>query len=540
MKVRALWTVVGCMLALALALAQQSEAPPAIAQWGITNWASHMPPQLAAGGVAPGSLIRIRGWRLGAARLDSIAVRIRRGEISVQATPIAASDNEIEVLTPEDVPVGDALLQVVKNGSASLEWPVAIVESSFGAFARNGDGWGPGEIKNAGGAPNSESRPVRPGEAVVLEGTGLGGRPLRHLPEVLVAGRAAKSVHVAAMTASRPGIDAIEFQLPPDTPEGCHVPVQVASAPGIYSNAVTLAVSRSGGPCPNSLWSAGTGNQPVRMGTVALVHADLMIGLTPKEIAHYPVDAGFASFAVIESGASANPLFLFPPPETCTVYSGTAGLHSITSPLAALEALPGKPLDVGPNVTVVGPGGNRLLARDQSAHKNYAAVIGGHSPAPGAKELPLFLTPGDYQVRAPGAPGVGAFPVNVRVGSPLVWRNREQLSEVDRALGATVTWQPSSGGPPSFLLIVAMNTDSRSGALGVCACLAKAGDGSFRIPEYALANIPQTPLHPRGFPLNLVLLAEIPGNPIAPAEGTDMDRILAFATSVSGRTVLFK
>jgi uncharacterized protein (TIGR03437 family) len=537
MKARARCIVVGCMLALAPALAQDSEAPPAIAQWGITNWASRMPPQLPAGGVAPGSLIRIRGWRLGPARLESIAVRIRRGETSVQATPIAASENQIEVLAPRDAPLGDALLQVVKNGSASLEWPVSIVESSFGAFARNGDGWGPGEITNAGGAPNSEGRPARPGEAVMLEGTGLGVQPLRHLPQVLVAGRAATSVHVAAMAATRPGIDAIEFHLPLDTPEGCHVPVQVESAPGIYSNAVTLAVSRSGGPCTNSLWSAGMGKQPVRLGTVALLHADLMIGLTPNQIAHYPVDAGFASFAVIESGASTNPLFLFPPPETCTMYSGTAGLHSITSPLAALEALPGTPIDVGADVTVVGSGGNRSLPRDQSPHRNYGAVIGGHSPAPGAKELPLFLAPGDYQVKAPGT---DAFQVKVRVGSPLVWRNREQLTEVERARGATVTWQPPSSGPPSFILIVAMNADSRSGALGVCACLANAGDGNFRIPEYALANIPQTPLHPRGFPLNLVLLAEIPENPAVPADGTDMDRILAFATSISARTVLFK
>jgi uncharacterized protein (TIGR03437 family) len=539
MRVSALWIAMGC--ALALGLAQDGEAPPAIAQWGISNWASRMPPQLPAGGVAPGSLIRIRGWRLGPAPLENIAVRIRRGETHVQATPLAVSENEIEALVPSSAPPGAAMLQVVKNGNASLEWPVAIVESSFGAFARNGEGWGPGEITNAGGAPNSEARPARPGEAVTLAGTGLGARPPRHLPQVLVAGRAAKSVRVAATAAAgRPGVDMIEFDLPQDTPEGCNVPVQVGGAPGIYSNAVTLAVSRSGGPCANTGWSAGGGNRPVRLATVALLHADLLLDLTPKQTAHYPVDAGFASFAAIDSGASANPLFLLPPPETCTGYSGTAGLHSITSPLAALEALPGTPLDAGLAVTVAGPGGNRSLPRDRSPHRNYWAVLGGHSPAPGAKELPLFLTAGDYQVSTPGASSVGAFQVKLRAGSPLVWRNREQLAEVDRSLGATVTWRSASGAGPSFILIVAMNTDSRSGALGVCACLANGGDGSFRIPPYALANIPQTPLQPRGFPLNLILLAELPETPAASTDGTDVDRILAFATSISGRTVRFK
>ena len=76
-------------------------------------------------------------------------------------------ENEIQARVPEDAPLGSATLQVVKNGQASLEWPVAIVESSFGAFARNGQGWGPGEISSAGGAPNSELRPARPGETAI-------------------------------------------------------------------------------------------------------------------------------------------------------------------------------------------------------------------------------------------------------------------------------------------------------------------------------------------------------------------------------------
>jgi hypothetical protein len=275
------------------------------------------------------------------------------------------------------------------------------------------------------------------------------------------------------------------------------------------------------------------------MGTVALVQADLEIGLTPKETARYPVDAGFASFAEIAPGASVNPLFLFPPAGTCTTYGGTTGLHSITSPLTALEALPGKPLDAGPNVAVTGPGGERLLPPNGSLRSNYRAVIGGHPPVPGMRDLPLYLTPGDYQVSGSGGAGVGDFHATVPIGSPLVWRNREQFGEVDRARGAMVAWEP----PPSkakVILIVAMNADSRSGATWVCACLANAAAGSFQIPAYALANIPPSPAHPRGFPLNLMLLLELPDTPATAGAGTGVDRILAFAASISGRTVQFK
>jgi uncharacterized protein (TIGR03437 family) len=520
------------------AMAQDGEAPPAIAQWGITNWASHMPPQLAAGGLAPGSLIRIRGWRLGGATADKVTIRIRSGESSVTAVVMAAGENELEALVPEDTPAGNAMLQVVKNGQPSLEWPVTIVDASFGAFARNGQGWGPGEITNAGDMPNSEARAARPGETVKLAGTGLGIRRQGNVPQVLVAGRAAKNVRLIPRTITRPGVDQIEFDLPHDSPDGCYIPVQVGTAPGIYSNAVTLAISRGGGRCTNAeSWTSIIGSQPIRLATMALLHADLLLSLTAKENAHYPVDAGFASFAEIEPGALANPLFLLPPSGTCTAYSGTAGLHSITSPLAALEALPGTRIDAGPTVTVSGSGGSRLLPRERSARGNYSAVIGGRSPAPGAKELPLFLTPGGYRLSAPGGTGVGALHVDVRVAPPLVWRNREQLTEVIRGQGVSVTWSSPAGG---LMLVVAMNVDSRSGALGVCTCVAKAKDGSFRIPPYALANIPQSPEHPRGFPLNLLILANLPENPLSRAAETRLDRIVAFAASVSARTVLFK
>jgi hypothetical protein len=85
-----------------------------------------------------------------------------------------------------------------------------------------------------------------------------------------------------------------------------------------------------------------------------------------------------------------------------------------------------------------------------------------------------------------------------------------------------------------------MNADSRSGALGISACLAPAADESFHIPAYALANIPPSPAHPRGFPLNLLLLAELPALRSVPATGMDVDRILSFAASISGRMVRFQ
>jgi uncharacterized protein (TIGR03437 family) len=515
-----------------LALAQEGEAPPAIAQGGIGNFASRMPPLLPSGAVAPGSLIRIRGWRLGPAPLDKVVVRIRRGDTAVETTALSASENEISARLPDDAPLGAAMLQVIKNGQASLEWPVTLVESGFGALSRNGQGWGPGEISDANGAPNSEDHPVKPGESVTMTGTGLGAATHRHAPsQVLVAGLPATAVRVLPPTPARPGVDTIAFTLPAETPDGCHVPVIVSSASGTYSNAVTMAVNRDGKPCGNR--AAWLPNQTARVATAFLVHADLQMALGPRDTPNYTVDAGFASFAEIQPNAVLKPLFLLPPAGTCTTFAGTAGLHSIASPMA----LPGKPLDAGLAVTVRGAAGEQLLPARGSPGSPYWRVIGGRPPIPGAKDLPLFLTPGDYQLTGGGAGG-GTFQAGVHVAPPIVWQNRGELAEMDRTRGGNVTWKSSA--KSGYVVIVAMNEDSRSGALGLCACLANAASGSFQLPAYALANIPPTPAHPRGFPLNLVVLAEFPEISVTTPMASGFDRALSFAISVSARTVRFK
>ena len=124
---------------------------------GIVNWASRMPPQLAAGGVAPGSLIRIRGWRLGPAPLAKILDPHPLGRTSGDHRRFPLGENEVEARVPEDAPLGDAMLQVVKNGRASLEWPVSIVPLSFGALSRNGQGWGPARLRTRMARPIPEA-----------------------------------------------------------------------------------------------------------------------------------------------------------------------------------------------------------------------------------------------------------------------------------------------------------------------------------------------------------------------------------------------
>lgn len=538
MRSRSFWIVAAWTASAGLITAQDGEAP-AIAQGGIGNFASRIPAQLPLGGAAPGSLISIRGFRLGPAPSETVQVRIRRGEAHLETKALSVDEHEIVAIVPDNIPLGSAKLQVVRNGHASLEWPIEIVESSFGVFSRNGQGWGAGEIRNADGALNSETEPAKPGDAVMIAGTGLGLRSTgRVLPQILVAGRTATSVQVLDQTTDRPGVDTLTFHLPMDTPAGCHVPIQVSSASGLYSNAVTMAVSRSGPHCSDeSDWTAAFRNRKLTMATVGLVHADVEMGATAKDTSVYPMDAGFASFFEIERDAALNFLFQFPPVGACNTYGGTANLQTIGASLELLEALRGKPLDAGPSLTVRGPGGEQLLPGSAPSVGPYWRMLGGRLPMRGMKASPLFLKPGDYQISAPGGAGVVDFRTTVRAESPLIWRNRRGLGEVDRTRGATVTWLSPERSSAKVIVILAMNEDSRSGALGLCACLAKASAGSFHIPPYALANIPPTTAHPSR-PLNLIVLLELPEVPVT--TGTGVDGVLAFAASISARTVQFK
>src|SRR5581483_6394835 len=117
----------GVFIAWAACSAQEQPAPPTIALYGITNAASLMPPQLAGGALAPGSLVRIRGWRLGP---GVVKVRISRDGKDVDAAPAMASDREVRVVLPANVGTGAAEIRVIRDGIVSATLPIKIAAAS--------------------------------------------------------------------------------------------------------------------------------------------------------------------------------------------------------------------------------------------------------------------------------------------------------------------------------------------------------------------------------------------------------------------------
>jgi hypothetical protein len=247
------------------------------------------------------------------------------------------------------------------------------------------------------------------------------------------------------------------------------------------------------------------------------------------------MDVGYAAFEIRQAGNQPNPYYVFPAPGTCATLAGPMTLRSLIKPESTLIHGTGTPLDAGDTVTVEGPGGERKLSRSR------AAVVGGTTPLPQAQanRRPLFLKPGDYSFSIPGGRDVGAFRTTIHVSAPIRWTNRDVIGTVDRTRGITVKWRAAR--PNGLMLITAINSDEESGGVGLCSCVEHASAGSFHIPPEALANIPPTPVEPKGLPTNLLTLVELPGDDSSQSPGSvELDRVVAFYASASATTVSYR
>jgi uncharacterized protein (TIGR03437 family) len=559
------WQLATILLICVSAAAWQSdEPPPAIQKDGIVNAASEMPPLLGGGAVAPGSVVHIRGWRLGSSyttaaagfplpeELGGISVEIRQGKISKRAVMLSLNIEEIEAILPQDAPLGDVTMVLHRRESVSEPYPVRIVKSSFGIQTEASSEWGvPGIIHN-GWPPERSPRnslvdSARPGQTVSLRGTGLGAGPIAATDEphrveissanltILVAGKRVRTIRFAGRSECCAGYDDLAFDLPADTPEGCHVPIQVRSAPGIASNFASLAVMRDGGRCVDiGGWSDLLPAGSKRSGLVDLHHADILLTTKTAGSMRYVADLGFAKFVADPPRGLSGNLIMFPPPGTCTASERVSKLKNLLTTLSPLHGIEGVALDGGPALSVDREREHRPLSRVKDA-LDYVSVLGGDLPIPIPVNFPLFLQPGNYRVTA-DSPSTGAISYEVPVGKSLEWTNRNSISTIDRAKGVTLRWKP--GQRSDLIVITASNVEGDSGSTGAAVCVANAAGGSFSIPPEVLSNIPGS--KEGELPLDLVSITEVPGQAPPQLASGQLEYLAGFYSSSSVRTVRFR
>jgi uncharacterized protein (TIGR03437 family) len=556
------------ILCLAFAPAAWGAVPPFITGHtdggGARNAASYMPPSLAGGAIAQGSLFSLFGTGLGPATgvsvsafpikstFNGVSVSIAQGTTSVAALPVYVSASQLNLIMPSDAPLGRVIIQVTYNGQTSNLAPATVAASSFGIFTVAG-GVGPGIFTDYLGASvpqavNSLTQTAAPNQLVTIWGTGLG--PVKadnvaptagDLPaetEVFVGGIPA-TIQYHGRSPCCSGLDQIVFTVPANAPQGCYVPVSVRTAGTIVSNVATMAIApKAGGACSdnfNALEKPILAGQPT--GVVSLDQVNTTVDVIVLE-GGGETTTDYASAAMFKPTAGQfffHPLISLPPQGTCTVF--TADYDLLGTLYFPAEVADGQLLSAGSPLTLSG-GGN--VASSGSAPILYNQLLGGTSTASYItfSSGPFFNPPAAVTVSAPGGADVQKFSVSIPTSGTLEWSDQASLETVTRSKPLTVNWS-ASGLTNATVLIAGDNFDTPNDASSMFLCTAAASAGTFTVPAWAMSNVPatsSTATTPTGF----VVLGLVPLGAPTTFTATGLEAGFGFYASWIAQSVIWQ
>jgi uncharacterized protein (TIGR03437 family) len=532
------WTV-GAALLIVFAGPAQSQ-PPSIIQNGVFNAASRMPLSLPGAGVAPGEQIVIEGVRLSP---GPVRVRLVHGSTQLEmaaelepGTP-AADVGRIKAVIPEQAPSGEGTIRVTRGEESSAPFPITIVDSNFGIFTRNHAGWGPGQIYGISAGQrivNSTEAPSSPGDQLTLVGTGLGRA---QYAGVVVAGVHSRSVSIKRQPDGR---EQITFDVPRDSPRGCYVPVWT-DADGSISNVVTMSIRSGSGGCKQpTLLPPDVSEVTNTYAFAVLMRAQMHLDAGQDSIAFTDDEAAAAFLGHHSKAPILSHMQVLPPEGTCLSYTGTfvAPLGRSTTSLRDLlqERYSGLPLDAAGEIILKGPQGTRVLSHWARGHDWFGERIGGESPAPNLRPLPLFLEPGRYELISQGGADIGNFRTSIDIPKSVRWREHRAVPTITRSSGVTIDLDGSD--PHQQVAILAMNVDQITTAMATSICMAPNGARRFTIPPEMLAHFPRTQAIP-GLPMSLLLVISVP-HPVQPIHARGLDLGYAFYVHVDGRSVVYR
>lgn len=511
-----------CLLPLTL-LAQSPEAPnPAIAQFGVRNGASLAPGGLVEfQGLAPGAIFVVQGAWLGPeeivvatapypAELAGVQLEVRAamsGEVFLVPL-IHAWAFQVSGILPPEFPVGSAEITAVYQGRRSEPREVQVLDSSPALFSLGQTGAGPAIVQNWEGPDstplNQFTRPARPGQTVILWGTGFnnpdGSREIR-----VTLGDGTNPLTVTPFYAGPapglPGVDQINLTLPEEgVPASCLVRLSIA-ADNVSFGSTTMAIASGDGPCrhpwdlsedelrtldeggriPYASFSLRDMEAPElnseRFQPVVMVHAQTL--LVAADGLHALTGDWTAPFAnslfscggsnvvtvVMIQGDFSDPLPQPPPPDRLPREFGHAG-----DPLVLL-----------------GPDGQRLdlilsIPADAPAYASYALFENLEAGA---------FTPGTWTLQAPGGDDIAAFegaivaPAFPAIAAPERIRRDEDLH---------ISWNGLHYTDEQTVRVdigVRQEDEQGRSELRSFGCRAQASAGEIRIHKLNFADLPE-------------------------------------------------
>jgi len=534
---------------------------PFIVPHGIVNVYTFAPFALPTGSIARGSVFTVFGQNLGPANavtlkgvgyplplnLGGVTVSVFQGATILSAVPLFVSAGQVNAIMPSNAPVGKVSVQITYQGLKSNPAPVAVVNDSFGIISAAGTGQGPGLLQdfvaNVAKLPaNTFAKPAKPGQTVILYGTGLG--PVNYadniapqqanLPtpvELWIGGEPAK-VQYSGRSPCCSGLDEIVFKIPANAPVGCWVPLQVRTSGTTPSNVVTIAISANGSACADS---ANPYSGPfIKGGNLALLslirlsaHEDVGVEKAVDAVR----DGYFNSMTDQKSGAYAFlPFVSEPPPGSCTVYMASGDFLGADNFFGDASA---PTLNFG-QLTLTGPKGAMALTGnlDDGIASTFGYSVTGYN-------IPdtTYLVPGNYTFSGKAGKQVGAVKATTAMPAPFTWNEQMQLNKVDRTQPLKLTW--SAVPHNQSLAVFGFSVDRANNASAAFYCIAPEGANSFTIPPQTLESLPATHLNPVQSRSG-IYVANTPLRNSVKFSATGLNYGAARAVLMLGKTVVFQ
>lgn len=487
---------------------------------GVVNNASYAPRGLPNSNIAQGSIFAVFGDNLGPATLaqqpsyplqktlGGTSIKVTVGGVTVDAIPIYTVKSQVGAVLPSNTPAGDGTVTVTFNGQSSATHPITVAANSFGAFSLNQQGSGPGVVTDSNFQPITVSNSAKPGQPIIIWGTGLGAisgddaaspspRDLTNIPvEVLIGGQTAKLLY-RGRSGCCAGLDQVTVEVPASA-QGCYVSM-IVKINNAVSNITTLPVAAAGGTCSDAnglssselssllaKGSASVGSIIVGRTTTAASFSlppgiQLPPGVTIPGATPTKFDSATAFFVkyTAQQLTASQGLFQQASIGSCIVTTVSGSAATRIDPVLPVS------LNAGPTITMSTPSaGNQTLTRDaQFGFYNLPLSVTSFIPDNG----------GAFNFNnGSGGPDVGAFTTSLTVGAPLVWTNMDQITDVTRGNGVTVTW--SGGDPSTFVEIGGTSTVINSGAASAVvttfACTAPVSAQTFTVPSAVLLSLP--------------------------------------------------